>query len=107
MAKTQRPRTGNSKDGDNGRGPHDKGPYDDDQNEREEVDNPGEHLEIERRRFIGGELPTPELYARARAQWNRLPGALARPSMTEGETPGDDPPTPPAKGTKDGHGGDR
>lgn len=107
MAKTPRPRTRDSKDGHDGRGPDDKEPYDKEPNEREELDDPGEHLEIERRRFIGGEPPTPELYARARAQWNRLPGALARPSMTEGETPGEDPPAPPTADKKDGQGGDR
>jgi hypothetical protein len=49
--------------------------------EHEPYDDPAEHLEIERRRFAGGLLPTPELYARAREQWYRLPGALVRPSM--------------------------
>lgn len=36
------------------------------------------HIEIEERRFRGGLPPTPELYARAREQWNRLPGAVVR-----------------------------
>jgi hypothetical protein len=49
--------------------------------EREPYDDPEEHLEIERRRFEGGLKPTPELYALAREQWYRLPGALVRPSM--------------------------
>jgi hypothetical protein len=59
--------------------------------EDEEWDNPAEHLEIERRRFAGGEIesrrfagglaPTPELYALAREQWYRLPGVVVRPSM--------------------------
>jgi hypothetical protein len=49
--------------------------------EREPYDDPEEHLEIERRRFHGGLKPTPELYALAREQWYRLPGALVRPSM--------------------------
>lgn len=44
-------------------------------------DNPKEHREIENRRFQGGLLPTPELYARAREQWYRLPGSVVRPSM--------------------------
>jgi hypothetical protein len=48
-------------------------------------------LEMERRRFAGGEIerrrsaghlaPTPELYALAREQWYRLPGVVVRPSM--------------------------
>ena len=50
-------------------------------NEHEPYDDPGEHLEIERQRFEGGLPPTPELYARAREQWNRLPGSLVRPPM--------------------------
>ncbi|HEY2664188.1 MAG TPA: hypothetical protein VGI47_07600 [Candidatus Binataceae bacterium] len=49
--------------------------------EREPYDDPEEHLKIERRRFHGGLNPTPELYALAREQWYRLPGALVRPSM--------------------------
>ena len=36
------------------------------------------HIEIEERRFRGGLPPTPELYARAREQWNHLPGSVAR-----------------------------
>jgi hypothetical protein len=73
----------------------------DDEREREdeEWDYPAEHLEIERRRFAGGEIerrrvavgdierfagglaPTPELYALAREQWHRLPGVVVRSSM--------------------------
>ena len=67
--------------------------------EYEEWDYPAEHLEIERRRFAGGELerrrlavgdierfaggltPTPELYALAREQWHRMPGVVVRSSM--------------------------
>ena len=49
--------------------------------EHESLDDPEEHLEIERRRFYGGLPPTPELYARAREQWYGLPGSLVRPSM--------------------------
>jgi hypothetical protein len=46
-----------------------------------EHDDPEEHHRIEKRRFDGGLPATPELYARAREQWYRLPGAVARPSM--------------------------
>ena len=74
--------------------------------EDEQWDDPAEHLEIERRRFAGGErfagglAPTPELYALAREQWHRLPGVVVRSSMDpvvgdqpSGETqlPGQDP----------------
>lgn len=50
---------------------------------REETyyDDPTEHLDIENLRFKGGLPPTPELYARAREQWYRLPGSIVRPSM--------------------------
>jgi len=48
--------------------------------EREEREDVRVHLEIEARRFRGGLPPTPERYARAREQWNRLPGAIVRPS---------------------------
>ena len=47
----------------------------------EPFDDPEEHLEIERRRFRDGLPPTPELYRRAREQWNRLPGSLVRSPM--------------------------
>jgi hypothetical protein len=58
----------------------------------ERYDDPEEHLEIERRRFHGGLKPTPELYAVAREQWYRLPGALVRPAMSTsgGDTGGGD-----------------
>lgn len=49
--------------------------------EDEPWDDPEEHREIERRRFYGGLPATPELYARAREQWYRLPGSLVRPPM--------------------------
>jgi hypothetical protein len=41
------------------------------------------HLEIEERRFRGGLPPTPELYARAREQWNQLPGAVMKSPMDQ------------------------
>jgi hypothetical protein len=47
----------------------------------EPYDSPEEHREIENRRFQGGLTPAPELYARAREQWYRLPGSVIRPSM--------------------------
>lgn len=47
----------------------------------EPYDAPREHRVIENRRFQGGLTPTPELYARAREQWYRLPGSIVRPSM--------------------------
>jgi hypothetical protein len=47
----------------------------------EPYDDPAEHLAIENLRFKGGLPPTPELYARAREQWYRLPGSVIRPSM--------------------------
>lgn len=53
----------------------------DDDNGRDPYDDPGEHREAEKRRFLGSLPPTPELYARAREQWYRLPGALVRSSM--------------------------
>jgi hypothetical protein len=49
--------------------------------EDEPYDDPNEHLEIERQRFQGGLPPTPELYALAREQWNRLPGSPVRPPI--------------------------
>jgi hypothetical protein len=62
------------------RGPHhsDEDSY---EHEHEPYDDPGEHREIERRRFVGSLEPTPERYAHAREQWYRLPGSLVRPPM--------------------------
>lgn len=98
MAKAPRNRTGGSQDDYDGRDPHD----------REPVDDPDEHLEIERRRFRGGLPPTPELYARAREQWKTLPGALAKPPMGEdGADPGSDPPPSPPKTRTGGKGGEQ
>jgi hypothetical protein len=48
------------------------------EHEREPWDDPREHREIEKRRFAGGLPPTPQLYALAREQWYRLPGAAPR-----------------------------
>ena len=72
-----------------------EGEGEDEEEEEGEYDSPGEHLEIERRRFAGGLPPTPELYALAREQWYRLPGVFVRPSMDPvvGNPPDDD--TPP------------
>ena len=50
-------------------------------NGQELFDDPEEHRKIERRRFRGGLPATPELYARAREQWYRLPGSVVRPPM--------------------------
>ena len=38
-------------------------------------DDPEEHHRVEKHRFAGGLPATPERYALAREQWNRLPGA--------------------------------
>jgi len=85
MAKKQQGHGGRPHDGQDGQGGgyggggnHGDG---DEHPPREPYDDPDEHLEIERRRFLGGLPPTPERYALAREQWYRLPGALARPSM--------------------------
>ena len=98
MAKKQQGHGGRPPDGQGGHGGgyggggnHGDG---DEHPPREPYDDPDEHLEIERRRFLGGLAPTPERYALAREQWYRLPGALARPSMdppTDTPPPGDAP----------------
>ena len=73
--------------------------------EYEPYDDPAEHLEIERRRFAGGLLPTPELYALAREQWYRLPGVLVRPSMDPAVgDPASGEPQPPDQAPSDGKG---
>ncbi|HEX7359965.1 MAG TPA: hypothetical protein VF283_05710 [Bryobacteraceae bacterium] len=61
------------------------------------------HIEIEDRRFRGGLPPTPELYERAREQWNQLPGSVVRSPMDPVET--GNPPAgseaPPAESDED------
>jgi len=52
--------------------------------ERAPWDDPEEHHRIEKHRFAGSLPATPERYALAREQWNRLPGAVVRPSMNPG-----------------------
>lgn len=54
------------------------------EHEREPHDDVRAHHRIEKRRFAGGLPSTPELYALARDQWHRLPGAIVRPSMDPG-----------------------
>ncbi len=73
------PRGGDEDDRD--RGDREREQYREHEREHEPFDDPEEHRKIERRRFAGGLPPTPELYALAREQWYRLPGALVRPSM--------------------------
>jgi hypothetical protein len=72
--------------------------------EHEAWDDPSEHLKIERRRFAGGLPPTPELYALAREQWYRLPGAVVRPSMDPGVGASAPGPQSPEQSLPDGKG---
>jgi hypothetical protein len=69
----------------------------DDEREFEHDKGNAAHIEIEERRFRGGLPPTPELYARAREQWNQLPGSAARPGKgPEASKPPADSETKPA-----------
>ena len=78
MAKVHHHRSGGSeRDRDNDRSGGDGQYTSDDDPEQERL----AHLELEKRRFHGGLPATPELYARAREQWYRLPGSLVRPPM--------------------------
>jgi hypothetical protein len=43
-------------------------------------------LEILKKRIAGGPVPTAEMYAKALAQWQRLPGALIREPGTVAQT---------------------
>ena len=53
-------------------------------------------IEIEERRSRGGLPPTPELYDRAREQWNQLPGAVVKSPMDQ-KTPANPPAEPEPK----------
>ena len=72
--------------------------------EREHDEGNAAHIEIEERRFRGGLPPTPELYARAREQWNRLPGSVTRSAQNPvaGNPPGDPKDKPAGEAGSDG-----
>ena len=55
------------------------------------------HREYVERRLGGGAEPTPEEYARALAEWHKLPGAVSAPP---GETSGTEPESPEDKEQK-------
>lgn len=46
----------------------------------ESGDDPKRHASVIERRWIGSAPPTPERYARALEQWQKLPGAVSRPA---------------------------
>ncbi len=71
----------------------------DEREERAPWDDPEEHHRIEKHRFVGSLPATPERYALAREQWQRLPGAVVRPSMVPpaGAPPAQNESEPPAQ----------
>jgi len=85
--------------------------YGDDQepqpNPEAESDVVGRHREYVERRLEGGALATPQAYARAMAQWQRLPGAIPSLPATDLQQAQEEPPpnderTPtPASDTRD------
>src|SRR5260221_8162896 len=66
-----------------------------DRDRKESGDDPKRHASVIERRWLGSPPPTPELYARALQQWEKLPGAVSRPAtdVTGGK---DKPATPEA-----------
>ena len=90
MAKPHRPHSGGS-DPDRRRHSGEDG-----EREFENDEGNAAHIEAEERRFRGGLPPTPERYARAREQWNRLPGSVARSPMApvKSRAPADSETTP-------------
>ncbi len=85
----RRPTPGGPRDGDESDRDRDdrEREYREHERERGPWDDAREHRrkeKLEKRRFAGGLPPTPELYASAREQWYRLPGAVVRPSMYPG-----------------------
>ena len=94
----------NSRDDDGDPGPRER--YR--EREHEPYDDPEEHHRIEKHRFAGGLPATPERYALAREQWQRLPGAVVRPSMNPAvTTPDTDKPPLPEQGHLGGKGPDQ
>lgn len=98
-------RAGNDDDGD--RRDRERERHREHDHEHEPWDDPAEHLEIERRRFAAGLLPTPELYALAREQWYRLPGAVVRPSTAPGVSTAAPEPQSPEQTLPSGKGPDQ
>ena len=70
-------------------------PYEDEQGETPEIIKV--HSDYVRRRLEGGAPATPQAYARAMAQWQQLPGAIASLSATD-LTQAQEAPTPPEDG---------
>jgi len=63
-------------------------PADDERTRREVLATPADlHADYVRQRVDSDEGPTPEAYARARAQWRRLPGAVSASPADSGEPP--------------------
>ena len=63
-------------------------PADDEQTRQEVLATPADlHADYVRQRVDSDEGPTPEAYARARAQWRRLPGAVSASPADSGEPP--------------------
>jgi hypothetical protein len=60
----------------------------DERTRREVLATPADlHADYVRQRVDSDEGPTPEAYARARAQWRRLPGAVSASPADSGEPP--------------------
>ena len=64
------------RDHDHDRGSHHRGDEDGD----ESGDNPARQAAVIAQRWVGSVPPTSELYARARQQWLKLPGAMSQPA---------------------------
>src|SRR5690242_15731772 len=63
-------------------------PADDERTRQEVLATPADlHADYVRQRVDSDEGPTPEAYARARAQWRRLPGAVSASPADGGEPP--------------------
>ena len=99
MAKHRPDQPGGSDDGHEHEGDRDEG------HRFENDKGNASHVEIEERRFRGGLPPTPDLYERAREQWNQLPGSVVRSPMdpATGNPPAvpDTKPEPPAESNDD------
>ena len=100
----EEPKKRKGKGHDRREGGYDDGGHDYEGNEQE-FDDPEEHRRIENRRFEGGLPPTPELYERAREQWNQLSGAITKPptDRSPGE-PGEGDDNTPKADAADGKG---
>lgn len=88
----------NDRDGNGNHDGYGRHPHRGDGNEEESGDNPARQAAIIAQRWVGSVPPSYELYARARQQWLKLPGAMAHSAADVQMPAAPTTPTPLLKG---------